>query len=118
MRTEALGALRIERVVSKRVILEQYLNRTPFGAGTVGVEAASRRYFGKPSARSPSWSSPRASPSSPAAALPGITWLLDGEAVARAEWPYGATWKLARGHHRLELAGGGRRSDPVEFEVR
>ncbi len=51
-------------------------------------------------------------------ALPGITWLLDGEAVARAEWPYGATWKLARGHYRLELTGGGRRSDPVEFEVR
>ncbi len=51
-------------------------------------------------------------------ALPRITWLLDGEAVARTEWPYDATWKLAQGRHRLQLAGGGRRSDPVEFEVR
>ncbi len=51
-------------------------------------------------------------------ALPEATWLLDGEALARAEWPYSATWKLARGRHRLKLAGGGRRSDPVEFEVR
>ena len=46
---EMFDALRIERAVSKEVVLEQYLNRAPYGAGTVGVEAASRRYFGKPS---------------------------------------------------------------------
>jgi penicillin-binding protein 1C len=47
---EMVAARRLERVLSKREILEQYLNRAPYGAGTVGVEAASRRYFGKPSA--------------------------------------------------------------------
>ena len=46
---EAYDALRIERAVSKTTILEQYLNRAPYGAGTIGVEAASHRYFGKPS---------------------------------------------------------------------
>lgn len=44
---EALQALRMERLLTKSAILEQYLNRAPFGANLVGVEAASRRYFGK-----------------------------------------------------------------------
>ncbi|MGQ0508599.1 MAG: transglycosylase domain-containing protein, partial [Myxococcaceae bacterium] len=47
--TETVNALRIERAMSKREILEQYLNRVSYGAGTVGIEAASQRYFGKPS---------------------------------------------------------------------
>ncbi|MCP4213121.1 MAG: hypothetical protein GY765_00625 [bacterium] len=42
-------ALRLERALNKKDILTQYLNRAYYGAGTVGVEAASRRYFGKPS---------------------------------------------------------------------
>jgi penicillin-binding protein 1C len=46
---QALDALRIEAAIDKQTILEQYLNRAPYGAGTVGVEAASRRYFAKPS---------------------------------------------------------------------
>ena len=46
---QMLGAWRLENSLSKDEILEQYLNRAPFGAGTVGVEAASRRYFDKPS---------------------------------------------------------------------
>jgi penicillin-binding protein 1C len=47
---ETVDALRIERALSKDDILEQYLNRAPYGAGCVGVEAASHRYFGKPTA--------------------------------------------------------------------
>ena len=47
---ETLDALRLERAFDKATILEQYLNRVYYGAGTVGVEAASYRYFGKPSA--------------------------------------------------------------------
>lgn len=40
-------ALRLERVLSKREILEQYLNRAPFGNQLFGIEAASRYYFSK-----------------------------------------------------------------------
>jgi len=46
---EMIRARHIERALSKQAILEQYLNRAPYGAGAIGVEAASRRYFGKPS---------------------------------------------------------------------
>jgi len=47
---EMVDALRLERAVDKDTILENYMNRSPYGADTVGIEAASRRYFGKPSA--------------------------------------------------------------------
>ncbi len=40
-------APRIETVLSKRQILELYLNLIYLGDGTYGVEAASRHYFGK-----------------------------------------------------------------------
>jgi len=46
---EAIYAVWLERRFSKDEILELYLNRVYFGAGTYGVEAASRRYFGKSS---------------------------------------------------------------------
>ncbi len=46
---QLVDALRLEQVADKETILEQYLNRAPFGAGTTGIEAASLRYFGKPS---------------------------------------------------------------------
>jgi len=46
---EMVDALRLERAAAKATILEQYVNRSPYGADTIGVEAASRRYFGKPS---------------------------------------------------------------------
>ena len=45
---EVLLALWLEHEHSKDQILEMYLNRVYFGAGAYGVEAASRRYFGKP----------------------------------------------------------------------
>ena len=46
---EAVYAVWLERRFSKDEILELYLNRVYFGGGTYGVEAASRRYFGKSS---------------------------------------------------------------------
>ena len=44
---EAAFALRIEASLSKRDILEQYVNRAPFGAGVRGLDAASRFWFDK-----------------------------------------------------------------------
>ena len=40
-------ALQLEKEMSKEEILENYLNTINFGAGCYGVQAASRRYFGK-----------------------------------------------------------------------
>ncbi len=45
---EALLALRIEDHFTKDEILTFYLNRVYFGSGAYGIEAASRRYFGRP----------------------------------------------------------------------
>jgi penicillin-binding protein 1C len=45
---EAALALRIEASLSKQQILEQYLNRAPFGAGVRGIDAAARFWFDKP----------------------------------------------------------------------
>ena len=42
---EAVLAWRLERVASKPQILEQYVNRAPFGHGAVGIEAAAQQYF-------------------------------------------------------------------------
>lgn len=44
---EFMGALKLERSLSKEEILEHYLNRAPFGGPIRGVEAAARLYFGK-----------------------------------------------------------------------
>ena len=60
---EAALALRIEASLSKREILEQYLNRAPFGPGVRGVEAASHFWFDK---------APRDLSLAEAAALAGI----------------------------------------------
>lgn len=46
---EALITLRMERVLSKKRILEIYLNVVEWGEGIFGIEAASRHYYGKPS---------------------------------------------------------------------
>jgi penicillin-binding protein 1A len=46
---EVLLALWLEQKHTKDQILEMYLNRVYFGSGAYGVEAASRRYFGKSS---------------------------------------------------------------------
>lgn len=47
---EAEHARHLEGRLSKEQLLEQYLNRAPFGGNLVGVEAAAWRYFGKPAA--------------------------------------------------------------------
>lgn len=47
---EVLLALWLERNFTKDEILTLYLNRVYFGAGTYGVDAAARKYFGKPAA--------------------------------------------------------------------
>ncbi len=44
---EALITWRMEKVLSKKRILELYLNVIEWGEGVFGVEAASRQYFGK-----------------------------------------------------------------------
>lgn len=44
---EAILAFKLESRFSKREILTIYLNRVYLGSGTFGVDAASRRYFGK-----------------------------------------------------------------------
>lgn len=44
---EAILALWLEIRLSKREILELYLNRVYFGGGSYGVEAAAQRFFGK-----------------------------------------------------------------------
>jgi monofunctional biosynthetic peptidoglycan transglycosylase len=45
---EALLAVDLERFLTKRRILELYLNVVQFGPGVFGAEAAARRYFAKP----------------------------------------------------------------------
>ena len=45
---EAFLALRAESTMSKSDILLGYLNTAYFGAGAYGIDAAARRYFGKP----------------------------------------------------------------------
>ncbi|MBT8491909.1 MAG: transglycosylase domain-containing protein [Deltaproteobacteria bacterium] len=47
---EAVLALRLERALGKRAILEHYLNRAYYGNGAYGLEAAARTYFGKSAA--------------------------------------------------------------------
>jgi monofunctional glycosyltransferase len=47
---EAILTWRLERTLSKRRILELYLNVAEWGEGIFGIEAASRRYFGKSAA--------------------------------------------------------------------
>jgi penicillin-binding protein 1A len=44
---EALIAMRVEQVYSKREILALYLNNIYYGGGAYGVQAAAKTYFGK-----------------------------------------------------------------------
>ncbi|MCU7617054.1 monofunctional biosynthetic peptidoglycan transglycosylase [Chryseobacterium sp. PBS4-4] len=46
---EAMYTFIIEKVWSKDIILERYLNSIEMGQGVFGIEAASQYYFGKPS---------------------------------------------------------------------
>lgn len=45
---EIVRSVKLERMFTKDEILEQYLNRVPMGNNLVGVETASRAYFGVP----------------------------------------------------------------------
>ena len=45
---EAMLAIWLERHLSKEEILSRYLNTAYFGASAYGVDAAAKRYFGKP----------------------------------------------------------------------
>ncbi len=47
---EAILTRQLERALSKRRILEIYLNVAEFGPGVFGAEAAAQRYFGRPAA--------------------------------------------------------------------
>ena len=42
-------AVKIEKSLTKKEILELYLNKVYFGHGAYGIEMAARKYFGKPS---------------------------------------------------------------------
>ena len=48
---EMLLAWRLEQVLSKDEILELYLNRIYFGAGTYGIDGAAQTYFDKPASQ-------------------------------------------------------------------
>ncbi|MDB5902089.1 MAG: glycosyl transferase, family 51 [Betaproteobacteria bacterium] len=48
---EAITALKIEALYTKREILETYLNTVPFLFNAFGIELAARTYFGKPAER-------------------------------------------------------------------
>ncbi len=45
---EIVRSIKMERIFSKREILEQYLNRVPMGNNLTGVGTAARAYFGMP----------------------------------------------------------------------
>lgn len=45
---QSIQAIRLDAAYSKDAILEQYLNRAPFGNQLIGVESASQMYFDKP----------------------------------------------------------------------
>ena len=45
---EAITASRLEKIYSKKKILQLYLNTVPFGERVFGIESASRQYFSKP----------------------------------------------------------------------
>ena len=48
---EAVLAARLEDMLGKDQVLELYLNRTFFGAGAYGLDAAARTYFAEPASR-------------------------------------------------------------------
>ncbi len=56
---EAIITWRIERTLSKKRIIELYLNAAEWGNGIFGIEAAARHYYGKPAAALTAWEAAR-----------------------------------------------------------
>jgi len=56
---EMLITLTLEALLSKRRILEIYLNHVEWGEGVFGAEAAAQHYFRKPAARLDNWEAAR-----------------------------------------------------------
>lgn len=56
---ELVLTLALEACLSKRRILEIYLNSVEWGEGVFGAEAAARRYFGKPASQLNGWEAAR-----------------------------------------------------------
>lgn len=70
---EMLAALKLEIFRSKKKILSMYASNSPFGGNTVGLEAAARRYTGRPASEL-SWAEAAALailPNSPGLVFPG-----------------------------------------------
>src|SRR5690606_15828049 len=56
---EAIVTVMLEATMSKRRILEIYLNVIEWGGGVFGAEAAARHYFGVPAAQLSAWQAAR-----------------------------------------------------------
>jgi len=89
---EAYLAWQLEQRMSKDEILELYLNRTYFGDGAYGLDAASRTYFGKPASQLTL---------TEAAVLAGLP-----NAPTRLALTNDMPDAVARGHHILETMRG------------
>ena len=108
---EVVYAVWLEQRFSKDEILELYLNRVYFGGGTYGVEAASRRYFGKSS---------RFVTLSQAALLAGLLKAPSRYAPTRSVKAASArVGRGARQHGRggVPLAGAGARRQPAAAQA-
>ena len=91
---EAVLAWKLEHTLTKRRILELYLNTAIFGHGAIGAEAASLRYFGVPASDLTREQAARL-----AATLPAPSKWYPGSDSPRAAHHY------ARILERMELAG-------------
>ncbi|HXQ15301.1 MAG TPA: PBP1A family penicillin-binding protein [Caulobacteraceae bacterium] len=89
---EAYLAWELEQGMSKDEILELYLNRTYFGDGAYGLDAASQTYFGKPASQLTL---------TEAAVLAGLP-----NAPSRLALTNDMQGAVARGHHILETMRG------------
>jgi len=89
---EAYLAWELEQSMSKDEILELYLNRTYFGDGAYGLDAASETYFGKPASQLTL---------TEAAVLAGLP-----NAPSRLALTNDMQGAVARGHHVLEIMRG------------
>lgn len=97
---ELMLALKLETNFSKEQILTLYLNRVYFGAGTYGIDAATRKYFGKSARdlslfeaavlagllRAPSRYSPTANPTRAVARARLVLDCMEGAQVLSPRW--------------------------------